>query len=516
MNPWTFVKRGFGLIRVGNAVRKVKLAEGEANKLRAHQFLVSLLGKSRGLQAKVGQFMTMGEDDLELRETLNDSVPAIPFDKVVSIIESAYGKPWKKVFKSFDREGKPASLGQVHFARLNDGRKVAVKVQYPEIRGSVESEMKILGLLPNVGPAARWGFDTKGYRDVFWDNFSEEMDYETEANHQEQYRNLAVPLNDLIIPEIIRDHCFGHILVQSLEEGFTLDKAETMDIQDRNAMGKAILRHYFYMIFCQGFVHADPNPGNFAFKKVSSRNYSLIIYDFGCVLKLEDTTRLALVRIILALRTREALDPVSCLTALGFDSKKLQDLRPKLPALLNILFEPFLDQAPYRVKDWNLGERIDRLAGELKWWFRSSAPPKMIFLMRTLHGLTTMLSRLDCKVSWLQLFDELCGGDQFIPARQLSLPEPEFASDAFPKFDGISQYLKVYVEKPNGNKVRLTMPARVIEDLEEVIDPPVMETIKRQKIDLDVIKKDVIASGFTQQVVFEVRDDERYVKVWLE
>ncbi len=508
----SLLKRGMNLVKVGRAVRTLKTADDADKRTWAKQYLVEILGKSRGLPAKVGQFMTLGEDDAELRETLNGAIPPMPVDQAVSILETALQAPLDTHFQSLNDTPKAASLGQVHFGKLKDGTPVAVKVQYPDIRQAVESEMDLLGWMPKVGPVAKWGFSMEGYRDAFWDNFRKELDYGREIRHQQQYRRMIPPLTDVVVPEVFEALCRPNVLVQRLEEGFDLDKAASLHPPQKQTLGRVLLSHYLHMLFNHGFVHADPQPGNFAFRQTGRDRYALILYDFGCVLEINDTVRLALLRTILALQSHENADPVDCLALAGFDAEKLEDLRPTLPALLQVLFEPFLCEGPYDIKDWRLSERFDAIVGDLKWWFRSAAPPELIFLMRTLHGLAVMLERLDAKLPWKFLLEKHCA-EQFPAARALKLPP---SSAAAVGFNGIARYLQVYVVKPNGNKVKLTMPARVADDLKGVIDPPVMESIERQNIDLDAIQKRARQTGFVPQLLFDLKDPEREVKVWLE
>ncbi|MBT5631968.1 MAG: hypothetical protein HOJ13_04500, partial [Nitrospina sp.] len=170
-------KRGANLLKLGSAARKMRQSTTEDQRHWAQHYLVELLGQSKGLPAKIGQFMTMDADDQALRESLNNSLEPMPFEEVVALIEKAYGQPWSTIFKKLDKSCKTASLGQVHFGKLKNGTEVAVKVQYPDIATSVEAEMNIMGWLPKVGPVAKWGFKMDGYRDAFWHNFSEELDY---------------------------------------------------------------------------------------------------------------------------------------------------------------------------------------------------------------------------------------------------------------------------------------------------------------------------------------------------
>ena len=503
------------MLKVGRAVHSLKNADDEDKRRWAKNYLIEVLGQSRGLPAKAGQFMTFGKEDQDFKDTLDTAITPLPFDQVVALLEEKYQAPLKSVFNTLDEDGLSASLGQVHFGKLRDGTEVAVKVQYPGIAESVEAEMALMGFLPKVGPVAKWGFHMDGYRDAFWNNFKKELDYRQEIEHQKKYAELTAPLDNVIVPKVFSDLSGPTVLVQSREEGFGLEKAETLAPNSRQAMGRVVIQHYLHMLFRHGFVHADPHPGNFAFRQTGREKFSLIIYDYGCILRISDEVRLGLLRTILALQSHEPLDPLACLARVGFDPEKLQDLRSTLPALLHVLFEPFLIEAPYDIKDWRMSERFDRIVGEMKWWFRSSAPPYLIFLMRTLHGLTTMLERLDAKVSWRFLLDKSCS-DLYPHAQALSFPENSGGTEQILRLDGIARYLKVNVVKPNGNKVRLTMPARVADNIEDIIDPPVMESIKRQKIDLAAIQKRVHETGFVPQILFDLKDPEREVLVWLE
>ena len=515
MKLLSILKRGANLVKVGHAVRSLKKATDEDQRQRAKNYLIEVLGQSRGLPAKVGQFMTMGKEDQEFKDTLDSAIVPMPFDQVVSILEEKYQSPFNAVFRNLDMECRPASLGQVHFGKLVDGTKVAVKIQYPEIAESVEAEMDLMGWMPKVGPVVKWGFSMDGYRDAFWTNFKKELDYRQELEYQIKYAELAAPLGNVIVPKIFSDYCHPNILVQSLEEGFGIEKAETLHQTSRQAIGRVLVQHYLEMLFRHGFVHADPHPENFAFRQTARDKFSLIVYDYGCILKVPDEVRLGLLRTILALQKNEPLDPVACLGMIGFDPKKLEDLRSTLPALLHILFEPFIIEAPYDMKDWKISDRFDQIVGEMKWWFRSAAPPSLIFLMRTLHGMATMLERLDAKISWRFILERFCS-DLYPEARSIKIPEVPSASGKVLRFDGIAKFLKVNVIKPNGNKVRLTMPARVADNIKDIIDPPVMESIERQKIDLVAIQKRVHETGFIPQTLFDLKDPEREVLVWLE
>jgi len=125
-----------------------------------------------------------------------------------------------------------------------------------------------------------------------------------------------------------------------------------------------------------------------------------------------------------------------------------------------------------------------------------------------------MLKRLDVALPWQFTMDKILS-DIYPQARALIFSPVEGAPHS-PAFDSIARYLKVHVVKPNGNKISLTMPARCADDIEGVMDEPVKESIKKQNIDLLSIQDKARKSGFVPQILFELHDEERDMKVWLE
>ena len=171
-------------------------------------------------------------------------------------------------------------------------------------------------------------------------------------------------------------------------------------------------------------------------------------------------------------------------------------------------------EAPYEVKNWRVEERFDHIIGQNKWRFSSAVAPKLIFLMRSLHGMVTILYRLNVALPWQLLLDKHLS-DIYPAARELKLPKV-IRTRSSHTFNSMSRYLKVHIIKTNGNKVRLTLPARYADDLNGVIDESVKESIKKQKIDLNNIQKKVLKSGFLPQMLFSLSDQEHDIKVLLE
>ncbi len=509
------VQRSWNLFRIGRLAVAGRRASDQEKKQQAQKYLMELLGNSRGLPTKIGQFLALKEDSPELAETLAVSLSPLPFDEVEPVLNRQFGNDYRTVFKKIEIKGIPASLGQVHFGVLRDGRKVAVKVRYPGIEESVRSEMKLLGWLPGMGPVKRWGIDWGEYVDQLSHHFERELDYRLEAERQSRYRELAEDSSGVVIPEVFAGLSGDAILVQSLENGAHLDKVRKLGQEQKQAFGEILLKHTLFMLFRRGLMHSDPNPNNFAFR-ASKTCPQVVLYDFGSLFEVNERERLVLLRIILALRKREPIDSIACLAELGFDIEKLQDLGERLPGLLQVLFEPFIVDDNFDLADWNLNARWDAIAGELKWWFRSAAPPRMLFLMRSLHGIASHLKRLDASLCWRWILVDVAA-ELYPEAGKLTIAEIETGEAKHAcGFQKLAEYLKVEVDKGENNHVFLTMPSRVVDQLGEVIDPRVLDMIKKENIDLKEVQAKVQQSGYATQTLFEVEDPVRRVRVWLE
>jgi hypothetical protein len=499
------------LARAALTLRRARGGSQEALK-RARARVLEILGSGRGLSAKLAQFLAMSNPE-EFQILQDGAIPPLPFDEVLEALDDAYGVAASEIFTELSESGLPASVGQVHFGRGPAGEEVAIKLRYPGIVEAVKSEVSLLGWIPAAGPARQWGFDLAGYRKTLGAALTGELDYEAEAQRQIRYRRLASPHEDVIVPEVIAHLCRPDVLVQSRENGISLEEACRRTPGERLAMGRAALRHVLRMAFRHGFVHADPNPANFAFRPSTlSGEWAVVLYDYGCVLELDRTTRLALLRTILALQTREPLDVAACLAAAGFEAEKLRDLGARLPPLLAALFEPFLSDAPFDAGEWRLGERADAIAGDLKWWFRSAAPARLILLMRIFHGLVDLLVRLDARVCWKREL-EAVAGEEFAAARALAVAS---APSSSPRFDSMATRLRVRVERPGKSAVELSFPARAAEDFQALMDADILTKAAQAGIDAAEVQRRLFASGMIAQSVFELQDDRRKVLVWLE
>lgn len=254
--------------------------------------LVDSLGDARGIPMKVAQIAAFLDPrtPFELREVLEEIQTcgrSMPFASVVRVFEEEFGRHPDELFSSFPR--KPvacASLGQVHRAKLADGRDVAVKVQYPDIRkklldGFQENEF-IHQLNLFIG-----GHPNHELIQDFHQCALEECNYLKEAdNHDRFYRYFANDA-DVLIPAVHFSRSRERVLTTDWVDGLSWAQFKRSGSQDeRNRASSTMSRFFAECAFNFGSIHADPHPGNFIFTKGK-----LGIIDFGRVKEMSKETQ---------------------------------------------------------------------------------------------------------------------------------------------------------------------------------------------------------------------------------
>lgn len=250
-----------------------------------------------GVMIKLGQFASSRVDVLPIEVTselsgLQDEVPAVPYPYIAAVVEEELGMAPAEAFASFDpRPIAAASLGQVHFATLHDGREVAVKVQRPRIEEIVEVDLGVLAWVVSwlkfYGPLNRRA-NLPGLLAEFARVTRSELDYLAEARNAEIFRENFAGEPCVRIPRAYGDLSTRRLLMMERIHGTKItdyDQIERLGI-DRLALAERLYHLYLRQIFIDGFFHADPHPGNLFVQPGAPGDrdpWKLILIDFGMV-----------------------------------------------------------------------------------------------------------------------------------------------------------------------------------------------------------------------------------------
>jgi len=267
----------------------------EQRHLETAMKMVGALGQMKGAAMKLGQFASFIDTEFipeEYREIyqeqlgkLRTDAPAMPWEKVEKVLEEEYeGEPVSELFAEFEREAfAAASIGQVHRAELLDGRRVAVKIQYPGIAEAVDADLRNAGMLVRLARALAPGLDAKAIAHEIRERVMEELDYEYEAQNQRSFSRAYREHPFIYVPEVITRLSRRRVLVTELVDGMGFEQIKELPQEERSRFGEIVFRGSFGSIYHLQHFNADPHPGNY----ILMGDGRVAFIDFGMTKKLD-------------------------------------------------------------------------------------------------------------------------------------------------------------------------------------------------------------------------------------
>lgn len=273
---------------------------------------------------KLGQLLSTRFDLLpapytEALSRLQDEVTPFPYDEVEAIIEAEFGVGVRHLYEHFDPEPlATASLGQVHRARMVGGREVVVKVQRPDARDVVRGDMETLRTLAELadrGTSAGRKFGFAELLQQFEQSLTAELDYEREARNLVRFGELTERYDRLLVPQPVADLTTSRVLTMDWIEGRKVTDVGPLGLieVDTSPVVDQLFRAYLRSILHDGFVHADPHPGNL----LLTPDGRLGIIDLGMVAHVPPRLQRQMVRLLAAISDDNGELAASVLAEMG-------------------------------------------------------------------------------------------------------------------------------------------------------------------------------------------------------
>lgn len=317
---------------------------------------------------------------------LQSHVPADPFTVTRATIETELAGPLEERYATFEPEPlASASIGQVHRATLPDGRKVAVKVQHPDITRRVEDDLAILTELAAL--AEQYLPEFQAYRPVavvaeFERALTRELDFRRELRHLQLFRQTFAKDPGVRFPEPHPALSSCRVLTMELFEGVPFNRPEEMRAAggDFDALARAGSKAFLDMIFRDGLFHADPHPGNLLYLPPAEGrpNGAIGLIDVGMVGRLDDRLRGLIDRGVGAVLTKDAATITELIAQVG-------DVPPEFDA--GALEGEVADQLAFYhgmpLEQFELGSALNELTDAIR-RYRVMLPAPLALLLRVL------------------------------------------------------------------------------------------------------------------------------------
>ncbi|MBS3805034.1 MAG: AarF/ABC1/UbiB kinase family protein [Oleiphilaceae bacterium] len=374
---------------------------------RMAEGIVDTLGDLKGAVMKVGQIASQTQDFLprefsDALQKLQKEAPPMPFETILQQIETELGRPVAELYEYLDETPyAAASIGQVHRARMHNGDHVIVKVQYPGVDESCDSDLKQLRLALRLGGLLK--MPKESVDQLFAEirvRLKEELDYENEARNIALFQELHQDDDWIKIPTVVDSHSTRKVLTMELVEGDHISEVtpEHYDQDTINLIGHRIFTMMADELFRHRCIHGDPHAGNFAFRP----DGSIVLYDFGCVKKLKPEIVEAYRKALLSALEKDYAALDKHLIALGARVESQPAVDEAYYAMWrDILIKPFRGNQPYDFAQADIHMDVAaKTATVFKYLDYFKPPVESIFIDRMIAGHYWMMKRLGVQAAF--------------------------------------------------------------------------------------------------------------------
>jgi predicted unusual protein kinase regulating ubiquinone biosynthesis (AarF/ABC1/UbiB family) len=363
------------------------------------------LSEMRGAAMKLGQLLSMDAGGLvppELAEIMgrlrSDATP-MPARQLGAVLDGEWKPGWRSQFIDFATQPvAAASIGQVHRARLRDGRDLAVKVQYPGVARSIDSDVDNVGALLRLSRLVPPSLDVEPLLIEAKRQLHAEADYGQEAEHMRRFARLLAGDVTFRVPEVHDQLTTSRVLAMTYEDAEPLEAVAGLSTERRNLVAARILDLTLRELFDWGWMQTDPNLANYRW---DPQREQVVLLDFGATREVPGELAELYRSVLRAASAGDRTGAEAALERFGMlDDRTPQAVRAEALDLFDLTARALLHDGPFAFAESDLLDRLrDRgmaLALDRGGW--RVPPAATLFMQRKLGGLYLLVARLRARV----------------------------------------------------------------------------------------------------------------------
>lgn len=389
-----------------------RLASGELPKLEDMILtpgnamrLADRLSHLRGAAMKLGQMISMDAGDMlppelaNILASLRDKANFMPPRQLQQMLKAEWGNDWRKKFAEFQvRPIAAASIGQVHKAVTHDGRTLAIKVQYPGIRESIDADVDNVATLLRMSNMIPDQLDLFPLLEAAKAQLHEEADYQREGAQMQRYAQLLEDEKGFIVPTLDTEFTGDRVIAMSFEPGVPIESLETADQDKRNDVAERVIRLVMRELFEFGVMQTDPNFANFRYQPETD---SIVLLDFGATRDVSDAIQNSYRTLLIAALNDDRDGVMAASVEAGFvNPAALERHRDVMEHMTDIILNEFDNDGPFDFGDRAfvsvLRDEGMRIAADREAWH--VPPAETLFVQRKVSGTAMLSARLKAKV----------------------------------------------------------------------------------------------------------------------
>tara|TARA_R110002072_G_scaffold38314_20_gene111035 strand:- start:11453 stop:12778 length:1326 start_codon:yes stop_codon:yes gene_type:complete len=400
-----------------------RLAEGERPRMRDMLLTpgningaVERLSHLRGAAMKLGQMISLDAGDMlpaelaQIMARLRDNAHHMPPAQLNRVLAQQWGKDWRSRFARFEpRPIAAASIGQVHRAFTHDGRELAIKVQYPGVRESIDADvdnvatlLRMSGLMPrelDIAPLL-----TEAKRQL-----AEEADYEREGAQMALFGQLLADTPDVVVPELDREFTTDRVLAMGFLPGQPIEALDTAPQETRDELMHRLITLVLRELFEFGVMQTDPNFANYRYQPDTGR---LVLLDFGAARPVDPATVAGYRGLLTAGLSDDRAAIREAAVAAGFVSQAAVTRHGnRVDRMIEVIAGELNRPGPFDFGDRSFvgalrDEGMEIAADKASWHL---PPTDILFVQRKISGTALLAARLKARVDVRALAEQYLG-----------------------------------------------------------------------------------------------------------